>query len=230
MNACKLLMIITFSLCVVSVSAQEKIKGKGISMDLPKVAPSVINKDSTNLKKNPDPLSKTIINNHNKDIKAFISGKLYVMTGLVGAKTDSLIFEEFAFKQQFDLDATQLREIGKRLSDSNNFPKSDYKMLCAFAPNIGLELTTLKGKKEKYLLAYDCSEIAQANKKGKVEYRYFDMSQMTWFAQLEHTLVLGNKKGNIKLKTCKPNFLIDGEGRIYGGATLGGAYRCSDNK
>lgn len=229
MNAWKLLMLITFSLCSFNLMAQKKIKGKGIRMDLPKVAPSTMNKDSTNLKKNPDPLSKTIIRNHNKDVKAFISGKLYVMTGLVGSQMDSLIFEQFAFKQIFDLNAAQLREIGKRFSDTNNFPKQDFHMLCAFAPNIGLELTTLDGKTEKYLMAYDCSQIAQANKKGKIDYRYFVGSQVQWFAQLENTLVLGGNKKGIKLKSCDPNTLIDGEGRMYGGATLGASYNCSDN-
>lgn len=230
MNAWKLIMLITFSCCAITASAQKEIKGKGIRMDLPKVAPSALDKDSSNLKKNPDPLNNTIVNNHNKDIKAFVSGKLYVMTGLVAGQSDSLIFEQFAFTEHFQLNAMQLREIGKRFSDKSNFPKRSYQMLCAFAPNIGLELTTLDGKTEKYLLAYDCSELAQSGKKGKINYQNFDMAQMRWFSNLETSLVFArkNKYQKFKLKTCQPDSLLDGEGRMYGSETLG-VFKCTNN-
>lgn len=171
----------------------------GKKMDLPKQAST----DSTQ-KTTKNPLEDLMKQSHDSTVRSFVSGKIYKMTGLLAGKTDSLTFETFAFTDVKALAQNDLLLLSQLFSDSTNFPKSGFKMLCAFAPNIGLELTNFDGKTEKYLVAYDCYKLAQLTNKGEIDQIRFAVDKMPLLRRLGYTTFLppiqtmGTQKAGLK--------------------------------
>jgi hypothetical protein len=145
----KLMMLLLTMMPFVAMSQQEG------PLDLPKRRAA----DPDSAKVADDPLRDVMANAHDSTVVAFKSGKIYKLTGVLAGAKDSLAFETFAYQQVKKLTDAQLIALGALWQDSTSFPGRPTQVLCVFRPTIGLELTTLKGKVERYLIALECPAL-----------------------------------------------------------------------
>ncbi|MCC5944354.1 MAG: hypothetical protein JJT94_05420 [Bernardetiaceae bacterium] len=130
-------------------------------------------------KDEPNAFQKAIAEHHDQNIKNFVKGEAYLLTGRTAeyAKEDSLIFKDFQYAQKLNLKDSLLADIGKVLSDTSHFAARDYEFLGVFAPKLGLKLTDSKGNTSYYVFAMDVRQAQADDKKVPVSQKathYFD--------------------------------------------------------
>lgn len=111
------------------------------------------------LKMNDDRSTDTLITTINKNHKttSFITGgAVYLLDG-IATNPNLNTFDGYACSDSISINASQSKLLAMQLQAPST---TDLQALCLFSPNIGVEIFNIGGASQKYLVAFDCEQIA----------------------------------------------------------------------
>ncbi len=162
--------------------------------------------DSVQQQKPSNPLQDIIRKNHDTNVKAYIKGRVFELTGQTITGQDSLFCEGFVYTKVKKLDSADVIHLQKLFTDSTLIEERGYVVSAPFTPQLGLELEDPFGNIETYFFMFDSHEQGTWQLKGFVDRAFVTKDALTQLTKL-HQEYFGQQKApcQMRVETLKPS-------------------------